>query len=208
MSSSRHRGVSRGSGDRRRSRSRSRSRSSSDEDEDDYRAAGAFPAPSSSSSSSLRGRPWDESYHRRLSLRRLRCELCNVGADSADAMLRHLNGGPHLKEQQGYREDVCRRNAEAGGGGGRIGGRSSSSSSRGATEEDDLMPDMSDRQREWGLRYTRGAKGTKRDVETVRALKEEVDSKARARAAMDLGQYRYNQRDFYCEVCDVHVGTR
>ncbi len=205
MSSSRHRRGRGGGGDRCRSRSRSRSRSSSDED--DYRAAGAFPAPSSSSSSS-RGHPWDESYHRRLSLRRLRCELCNVCADSADAMLRHLNGGPHLKELQGYREDVCRRNAEAGGGGGTGGRAAPSSSSRGATEEDDLMPDMSDRQKEWGLRYTRGAKGTKRDVETVRALKEEVDSKARAKAAMDLGQYRYNQRDFYCEVCDVHVGTR
>ena len=106
-----------------------------DEDDEDKEADGSL-------------NPWEEAFQRRMAMRRLFCALCKVGADSEAAMERHLDGGRHLKELYGFREDLCRRNAEATGGHPvrlRLPGR-----------RERVLPDIRERLKEWNLRYKTG----------------------------------------------------
>ncbi len=156
----------------------------------------------SSRDAALLTRKVDEESVRQRALRRLVCDLCHVVADSEENMLKHLNGGPHLKELSGYREDLCRRNAETG-----------LPRKLNCDESGAVLPNLGARQEEWRLRYTPGGKCTKRDVQTIEAIKERERkdweySRDRDRDGGDLGQYRYRHKDFYCDICDVYVGTR
>ena len=71
---------------------------------------------------------------------------------------------------------------------------------------------MEDRQEEWEKRY-RPAAATRAKVKVNKAdltymTEATPEGINHSRSLYDKGQYRYNEEEFYCKVCDVYVQSR
>lgn len=127
-----------------------------------------------------------------LTLANLYCEPCDVRLHDRDSMLAHLKGRPHLSQQQRLRDRDVRN---------LTGGRGISEVFGAETSRNQYSEDF------W--KTNKGQKALLPDQE--RFLDEKRLDKKRARfdsRSYDYAQYKPNQDDLYCDICDVWVKSR
>lgn len=132
--------------------------------------------------------PWEDEE----TLRTLNCRPCNVYLHDRDSMLAHLKGRPHLSQLQRLQDRDVR----------------SITGGRGLSEV--LRPDKNRMQYEDNFWDTTRAPvalqpAQKRflDEKRLDKIKAKFDSKS-----YDYGQFKYDEEDLYCEVCDVWTRSR
>eukprot|EP00092_Neocalanus_flemingeri_P008772 GFUD01009445.1.p1 GENE.GFUD01009445.1~~GFUD01009445.1.p1 ORF type:complete len:463 (+),score=149.43 GFUD01009445.1:53-1390(+) len=177
----RSRSASRRSGSRSK-RSRSRSRGNMYRDRKSRsRSPMSKPGPSSYY-------PWQDEE----TLRTLNCKDCDVYLHDRDSMLSHLKGRPHLMQQQRLRDNEVRM---------ATGGRGLNDMLR--PDKDSLQYDDSYWDRERGTRKLRPEQERFLDTSRLDTVKAKFDSEE-----YDYGQFKYREKELYCDICDVWTRSR
>lgn len=130
--------------------------------------------------------PWEDEE----TLRSLHCKDCNVTLNDRDSMMGHLKGTQHLMQLRRLKDNAVR---------GATGGRGLN---------DVLIPnnenfDENFWYREKGPQKLRPEQERFLDTKRLDAVPAKFDSRT-----YDNGQYRFDERENYCEDCDVWVRSR
>ena len=137
--------------------------------------------------SSASGRQYMAQYQD--DLRSLYCKECNIPFNDRDSMIGHLNGYQHLMQLRRLKDHEMRTKT-------------------GKSLNDNLVPSYDDYDEDFWNR-NKGARKLRPEQERFLDTKRLDDVPAKFnRERYDNGQYKFNEKELYCEDCDVWVRSR